>query len=127
MQRQPNRRTASSTPAKVGAEPPRPGTTAQEGVGWGEDSRVPDDWGWGLDNPTLAAATGSYETELQAQHVRNGNTYSPPASDAKDNWDDTELDWDDETAAEGDIPEPSPDVTVLSSREVVSHLLCMQT
>ena len=124
MQRQPNSRTASSTSAQVSAKTPCP--TAQEGVGWGDDSKAPDDWGWGLDNPTLAAATGSYESELQAQHVRNGNTNNPPASDAKDNWDDTELDWDDEAADEGDMSEPSPDVTVLSSREVVGHLLCEQ-
>ncbi len=113
-QHQPNKSEASSS-----------SNTTEVGVGWGEDSRGPDDWGWGLDNPTLAAATGSYTSELQAQNGRSGNSSSQPAfADAEDKWDDTELeeDWGDELA-DGDTPEPTPDVTVLSSREVVGYMV----
>ncbi|DBA97423.1 TPA: hypothetical protein ACH3X1_015142 [Trebouxia sp. C0004] len=119
-QHQPNRRAAFPPPADPNPEASSSSNTTEVGVGWGEDSRGPDDWGWGLDNPTLAAATGSYESELQAKNGKSGSSSSQPAfSDAGDNWDDTELeeDWGDELA-DGDTPEPSPDVTVLSSREV---------
>ena len=124
-QHQPNRRAAFPPTADPNSEGSSSNKTTEIGVGWGEDSRGPDDWGWGLDNPTLAAATGSYESELQAQNGRSGTPSSQSASsDAEDNWDDTELEegWGDELA-DGDTPEPSPDVTVLSSREVVGHVL----
>jgi len=126
-QHQPNRRAAFPPPADSNAEASSSSNTTEAGVGWGEDTRGPDDWGWGLDNPTLAAATGSYESELQAQNGRNGNSSSQQAfSGAEDNWDDTELeeDWGDESA-DGDMPEPSPDVTVLSSREAVGYVVQM--
>ncbi len=126
-QHQPNRRAAFPPPADSNAEASSSSNTTEVGVGWGEDTRGPDDWGWGLDNPTLAAATGSYESELQAQNGRNGNSSSQQAfSGAEDNWDDTELeeDWGDESA-DGDMPEPSPDVTVLSSREAVGYVVQM--
>jgi len=126
-QYQPNRRAAFPPPADSDAEASSSSNTTEAGVGWGEDTRGPDDWGWGLDNPTLAAATGSYKSELQAQNGRNGESSSQPAySGAEDNWDDTELeeDWGDESA-DGDMPEPSPDVTVLSSREAVGYVVQM--
>ena len=126
-QHQPNRRAAFPPPADSNAEASSSSNTTEVGVGWGEDTRGPDDWGWGLDNPTLAAATGSYESELQAHNGRNGNSSSQQAfSGAEDNWDDTELeeDWGDESA-DGDMPEPSPDVTVLSSREAVGYVVQM--
>ncbi len=124
-QHQPNRRAAFPPPVDSDAEASSSSNSTEVGVGWGEDTRGPDDWGWGLDNPTLAAATGSYESELQAQNGRNGNSSSQPAfSGAEDNWDGTELeeDWGDELA-DGDASEPSPDVTVLSSREAVGHVV----
>jgi len=124
-QHQPNRRAAFPPPADSNPEASSSSNTTEVGVGWGEDSRGPDDWGWGLDNPTLAAATGSYTSELQAQNGRSGNSSSQPAfADAEDKWDDTELeeDWGDELA-DGDTPEPTPDVTVLSSREVVGYMV----
>ncbi len=123
-QHQPNRRAAFPPPADSNPEASSSSNTTEVGVGWGEDSRGPDDWGWGLDNPTLAA-TGSYTSELQAQNGRSGNSSSQPAfADAEDKWDDTELeeDWGDELA-DGDTPEPTPDVTVLSSREVVGYMV----
>lgn len=103
------------------------GNKAEEGIGWGEGG-VPDDWGWGLENPTLAAATGSYESELKAQqgaHGRqNGDSWLGPGgeSDLQDNWDVQEpqqdVDWDDE-APEDFAEDSSAVVTLLDSREVV--------
>jgi len=122
---QPDRRQAFTSPTQDSQAASTAQNTAEEGVGWGE-GREPDDWGWGLDNPTLAAATGSYESELQQKYSNTGNSYSHPSftpnTDAGHNWDDTELeeDWDDEVAAaDDDMPDPSPDVTVLSSSEAV--------
>ena len=103
---------------------------AEEGIGWGEGGG-PDDWGWGLENPTLAAATGSYESELQAQQGAYGKQTSDGWSGAageSDNWNvsepQLEADWDDEeeATAEDETADNSPDVTLLDSREVVRQL-----
>lgn len=106
------------------------GDKAEEGIGWGEGG-VPDDWGWGLENPTLAAATGSYESELNAQQVAHGkqtrDSWVGPEgeSDLQDNWDVQEpqqdVDWDDE-APEDFAEDNSAVVTLLDSREVVRQL-----
>ena len=107
-----------------------PGDKVEEGIGWGEGG-VPDDWGWGLENPTLAAATGSYESELQAQQGAYGKQNSDGwsgavgESGAKDNWNvpesQMEADWDDEeeATAEDETADSSADVTLLDSTEVV--------
>lgn len=109
------------------------GDKAEEGIGWGEGG-VPDDWGWGLENPTLAAATGSYESELQAQQGAYGKQNSDGwsgtvgESDLKTKWDvpepQSEADWDDEdeATAEDETADNSADVTLLDSREVVCQL-----
>ena len=95
---------------------------------------MPDDWGWGLENPTLAAATGSYESDLQAQQGAYGKQTSDGwsgavgESDLKGNWDvpepQLEADWDDEEEATADdeSADNSADVTLLDSREVVRQL-----
>ena len=113
------------------------GDKAEEGIGWGEGGK-PDDWGWGLENPTLAAATGSYESELQAQQAAYGKQTSDGwsgavgESGAKDNWNvpesQMEADWDDEeeVTAEDEIAEGSADVTLLDSTEVVRHYNYLQ-
>ena len=110
-----------------------PGDKAEAGIGWGEGG-VPDDWGWGLENPTLAAAAGSYESELQAQQRAHGKQTSDGwsgaegESDLKTNWDvpepQLEADWDDEdeATAEDETADKSADVTLLDSREVVGQL-----
>lgn len=118
-QRQRNRQSAFPAPAQDKPEPTSSSDTAEEAPGWGE-GQVPDDWGWGLDNPTLAAAAGSYESELQAQLSASSATYSQPQSAASPvAGDDVEPedDWDDDMAAGSDVPDPTPDVTVLSRSE----------
>ena len=112
------------------------GDKAEEGIGWGEGG-VPDDWGWGLENPTLAAATGGYESELQAQQGAHGKQTRDGqpvgGADQEDNWGfpepQEEADWDDdaEEAADDDVADNSPDVTLLDSREVVRRLQCSTT
>ena len=107
------------------------GDKAEEGIGWGEGG-VPDDWGWGLDNPTLAAATGSYESELQARqgaYAKQSRSGLMGGSDHEDNWDvpetQVEADWDEETeeeAADDGLVDSRADVTLLDSREVVRSL-----
>lgn len=122
-QRQRNRQSAFPAPAQDKPEPTSSSDTAEEAPGWGE-GQVPDDWGWGLDNPTLAAAAGSYESELQAQLSASSATYSQPQSAASPvAGDDVEPedDWDDDMAAGSDVPDPTPDVTVLSRSEAVSQ------
>lgn len=135
------RRRVTDTPTSVpDSGPSSPADTADEGIGWGEgEGGVPDDWGWGLDNPTLAAATGSYKTEL-AQNGKNGRgsranqPVTSRESTHEDHWDSPELEgteeegWDEAAAAAGDdTADRTPDVTVLDSTEVVSkvHLLLL--
>ena len=130
--RQPNRPTPDklqpSAPNSSGA-----GDTAEGGVGWGDSGGgAPDDWGWGLDNPTLAAATGSYRDELQAQIGASGQGSRSTAAQSNtiDNWDGSELedeeDWDDEAiAADDEAADSTPDVTVLDSSEVVRRRSCL--
>ena len=110
-----------SQPAQDSSQSTSADERLEEGVGWGQ-GRAPDDWGWGLENPTLAAATGSYETELQAQISNTYETDKQTANDTpRDAWDDIEIedDWADDLASD-DTPGPSLDVTALSSTEAVS-------
>ena len=132
--RQPNRRTTDSgSDTAVIQSSSSPAAAAEEGVGWGEGGG-PDDWGWGLDNPTLAAATGDYKRELQnganGQNSRNSWSSEPAARPGyKDNWGGSEPedaeDWADDEAAPADdaaAADSTPDVTVLDSSEVVRRL-----
>lgn len=125
------RRQANKQVSGSPSRSPDSGNKADEGIGWGEGG-VPDDWGWGLENPTLAAATGSYESELQAQQGAQGkqtkNGQSLGGADQEDNWGfpepQAEAKWDEdddaaEEAADDEGADSSPDVTLLGSREVV--------
>ena len=137
-QRQPARPTRDRSLQSSAPTPNSSSDVAEEGIGWGDGGGgggAPDDWGWGLENPTLAAATGSYRSELQAQNGASGqssrSSWSTPAqSGTTDNWDGSELeeeeDWDDEAvAADDEAADSSPDVTVLDSSEVVCRMLCL--
>ena len=128
------RRQVDKQPAATSSRPSlpisnTPGDKAEEGIGWGEGV-VPDDWGWGLENPTLAAATGSYESELQAQQGAYGKQNSDEWSGAVGESDlnvsepQLEADWDDEEEATADdeTADNGADVTLLDSREVVRQL-----
>lgn len=122
--RQASKQASGSTSRSSAADS---GDKPEEGVGWGEGG-VPDDWGWGLENPTLAAATGSYESELQAQQGAHGKQtrdgQSTGGADQEDNWGfpepQEEANWDEdaEEAADDEVADNSPDVTLLDSREV---------
>lgn len=126
--RQASKQASGSTSRSSAADS---GDKPEEGVGWGEGG-VPDDWGWGLENPTLAAATGSYESELQAQQGAHGKQtrdgQSTGGADQEDNWGfpepQEEANWDEdaEEAADDEVADNSPDVTLLDSREVVCRL-----
>lgn len=118
----------STRPSFDSTTPRQSSNVADSGVGWGENAE-PDDWGWGFDNPTLAAATGSYKDNSQ----RSSNGPQPadsrqqadigqPASSAdrsKQGAPQPDEDWDDQLADDGDSAEPSPDVTALSRIEAV--------